>query len=509
MANYLFNELTIKKNQLHCEDCLTVLLKLKEARVKVDLIYLDPPFNSNRIYNIIFRDKGGGKVQQAVFADTFANRNIQQLAFDLEYFLQDERMDEAIRIFLKAWIEPLRQQNKPSDRRLLSYLIYMAQRLIAMRDVLSDTGTIYYHCDPTVSHYIKIIMDGIFKRENFRNEIVWCYQPGSHSKNDFGKKHDVLFRYSKTDNYHLDDTDIKEPYAEATLTRLKYKGAREKNVDKVMNRGGRRPVDYWYYTSLQGNAKESKGYNTQKPLSLLNRIIQSSCPPDGIVLDPFCGCGTTIDSAVDNKRKWIGIDVSEYAVDVITNTLLERRGISKDYYELSYANPESIEKYKKMTPLEKQDFAIRAVGGTPNDRHSGDEGIDGDMVIHLGIGEDKDMWGKMVFSVKTGKQCKPENVRELLGTMAGNRYNMAGLIVDCDPTSKMLEAAEKAGQIKYHHYGNETFPPDIYDQLQILSIDQIINQKLVFDTPYTLKEIKQHRDKQTGARQVALDADII
>lgn len=490
-------------NRLYCEDCLPVLMRLKEEGIKVDLIYLDPPFNSNRSYNVIFRNVKGDPVQQIAFADTFDNRNVRQLALDIDAILNDGRINQVTRTFLQAWLEPLKQQNRPSDRRLLSYLIYMTQRLLAMKDVLSDTGSIFYHCDPTASHYIKIIMDGIFGRDNFRNEIIWCYtRMSSKNQRQLSRAHDVIFRYSKGSKWYFDVDPIRVPYAEGSkkregMTLNKLGSGYSKEGVTVLNPIGKFPED-WIVDVPYLRGKERKGYDTQKPIKLLNKIIQSSCPPNGIVLDPFCGCGTTIDSAVDNQRQWIGIDISYYATDIIKATLLERRGVKEgEHYKLNYGNPETIEKYRRMNALEKQDFAIRAVGGIPNDKHTGDGGIDGEMTIHLGYDEDgKDKWGKMVFSVKTGKQRTPSLVRELIGTMKANNYDMAGLIVDADPTEEMLSTARKLGAIKYVH--SENSPPDFHDRVQILTTDQIINHDERFDTPYTMRDIMRYREKSAA-----------
>ena len=159
-----------------------------------------------------------------------------------------------------------------------------------------EFGTIYIHCDWHISHYLKIEMDKIFGHNNFRNEIIWYYPFGNHGKKDFGRKHDTIFRYSKTKDYVFNIKDILLPYKSSTLERLKYKGAREKNINKVIKRGGRLPYDVWDFGIVQGNSKESVNYPTQKPEALLDRIIKASSNMKDVVLDPMCGCGTTIAS---------------------------------------------------------------------------------------------------------------------------------------------------------------------------------------------------------------------
>jgi len=182
-------------------------------------------------------------------------------------------------------------------------LIYMAIRLIEMKRLLKPSGSIYLHCDPTSSHYLKLLMDSIFNKDRFINEIVWSYGLGGSSKNNFSKKHDVLFFYSKTKNYIF-----YKPFIYATSNRMagKMKGM----------------LDVWSdIPSLNNNAKERTGYPTQKPLTLLRRIIKSSSGKNSIVLDPFCGCATACIAAELEHRQWIGIDISEKAADLVRDRM--------------------------------------------------------------------------------------------------------------------------------------------------------------------------------------------
>jgi len=196
------------------------------------------------------------------------------------------------------------------------FLDYLTIRIIEMRRVLKLTGTIYIHCDWHISHYLKVEVDKIFGYNNFRNEIIWYYPFGSHGKKDFGRKHDTILRYSKTKDYIFNTKDILIPYKTSTLERLKYKGAREKDLDKVIRRGGRLPYDVWNFGIVQGNSKECVKYPTQKPEELLDRIIRASSNIGDIILDPMCGSGTSLTIAKKLSRRWIGIDKSKNSVKI-------------------------------------------------------------------------------------------------------------------------------------------------------------------------------------------------
>ena len=197
------------------------------------------------------------------------------------------------------------------------YLLYMSIRLIEMKRVLKETGSIYYHCDNHLSHYIKNVMDKIFENKNFKNEIVWCYRGAGYPKKDFGRRHDILFRYSKGNDYIFNLDAVREPYAESTKERFKYYiGNKRKGRDfgiQTLNIKGKQPDDWWQIQPIAPSSKERTGYPTQKPLNLLERIIKASSNEGDVVLDPFCGCATTCIAGEKLNRQWVGIDVSEKA----------------------------------------------------------------------------------------------------------------------------------------------------------------------------------------------------
>ncbi len=268
----------------------------------VDLIYLDPPFNSNANYAAPIGSKAAG----AEFKDVWTLSDL-----DVE------------------WLDLLQNKNKPLWRVIMatqrdsdkSYLIYMAVRLLEMKRLLKPTGSIYLHCDPTMSHYLKIMMDVIFGRKNFINEIVWYYKTGGAGKRWLGRKHDIILSYGKTTSYQF------YPQKEKSYIAHKYGFSNiEIFEDKV---GPYRMVtmrDVWDISALRGNQPESTGFRTQKPLKLLERIIKVSSNEGDLVFDPFCGCATTCVAAELLDRNWVGIDISEKAYELVNFRLRQNQG---------------------------------------------------------------------------------------------------------------------------------------------------------------------------------------
>ena len=286
----------------------------------VDLIYIDPPFFTGKNWECVFGD------EPRWFRDTWAG------------------MDD--------------------------FMLMMEEVLRNCHRLLKDTGSMYVHMDWHAVHYVKVVMDKIFGYNNFRNEIIWQYQPGSAGKKDFGRKHDTILRYSKTDNYVFYPNAIREPYSPKTLERLQHNGAREKNMDKVLERGGRIPIDVWYYPTLQGNSKERLGYPTQKPESLLERIIKASSSKGDIVLDPMCGCGTCIAVADRLGRNFIGIDFSEIGCMLVAERVKMPKsniiGLNLDFAFVG-----------RMTPSDFQSWVCRRLLGQRSRSDVNDMGIDG------------------------------------------------------------------------------------------------------------------------------------
>ena len=497
------------KNILHCGDCRIVLKKMIAKKQKVDLIYLDPPFNSNRIYNLVFRrdwkaGKKGKAAQQKVFEDMWDYTNqTEQMMLDFRVMLDKAEISPSVRSFLKAWIEPLSTGTR-KERKLVAYLVYMTERLILMKGVLKDPGTIYYHCDSHAGHYIKIIMDGIFGRDNFKNEIVWCYSGGGIPKRDYPRKHDTIFRYTKGKGYTF-NVEYK-PYKENTQEVGKHSTL---SGGKPINLKRGTPVTDWWtdIKTVTGWSRENTGYKTQKPIPLLKRIIAASCPSRGVVLDPFCGCGTSCIAAHALKKKWIGIDISYYAIREVKRRLKEEVGAEeKQSYELIRGIPKDFQSYLALNPYEKQDKLIQMVGGSPNLKKSGDGGVDGVLTIHLGIDEQgNDRWGEVVFSVKTGQAGTPNDVRALKGMLVdlrgggGGRYAIGCLIIEKDITDGLQDEAERARQLKYVIKKN--YPASYYDRVQILTAADIIINQERFNLPFSADDFQKLRNFERRQQQ--------
>ena len=254
--------------------------------VSVDLVYLDPPFCTGRDFGS-FTDKWkDGEV---------SDNSLTQVA--------------------------LETHGKP----MAAYLSFMKPRMLELHRVLKDTGSIYLHCDPTASHYLKLLMDAIFEAGNFRNEITWCYRGGGVPKSDFARKHDILLRYGKGKTITFNVDAVRIPYSADSVERLKYKARSFRDSGTYdnykQNPFGKHPEDWWEIQPIMPSSKERISYPTQKPLALLDRIIKASSNEGDVVLDPFCGSGTTLLAAKKLKRKWIGIDVNEEVSQIIEGRL--------------------------------------------------------------------------------------------------------------------------------------------------------------------------------------------
>jgi DNA modification methylase len=318
-------------------DCLFVLGH-DIAPESVDLIYLDPPFFT-------------GKVQKGKW-----HPDAMEVSYEDSKQFWAEKAD-VMREKAPAWLRHIALKRP----EFASYLYYMMERLEACHKVLKKTGSIYLHCDYRASHYLKMVMDEVFGDENFRNEIVWVYtRPGTKFQKQFPRTHDTILWHSKSDKWTFNAEDIRIPYAKSTIERGKYSIATSKvtpGIDKrVLPQSGKCPESWWAMPMLQGNERERLGYPTQKPERVLERIIKASSNEGDLVLDPFCGCGTTVIVASKLNRKFIGIDkdTSERrpgelptAFTVIKNRSHElfsqSRYISRDLGEVLEMNPRQFE----------------------------------------------------------------------------------------------------------------------------------------------------------------------
>jgi DNA modification methylase len=281
----------------------------------IDLIYLDPPFNSNRDYNLYRENESRPATNRKAFTDTWKWDDTSEYAITQIRELSPE---------LHSMVEGLVQGLESTP--VAAYLVMMTPRLLEIHRVLKNTGSLYLHCDPTSSHYLKIILDRIFGAAYFRNEIAWSYKGGGRSNKHFARKHDTILFYTKSNTWTFNYRDI-------LVDRTKRTYFTDENGDRYWLKYGKRyylkhegkvPEDWWAdIDPLHGPYKERLGYPTQKPLALLERIIRASSNEGEIVLDPFCGCGTTLVAAEQLGRNWIGIDISKDAIEITEKRLRE------------------------------------------------------------------------------------------------------------------------------------------------------------------------------------------
>jgi DNA modification methylase len=452
-------------NKLYYGDNLDVLSRYVRDE-SVDLVYLDPPFNSNQDYNILFAERDGSRsaAQIKAFGDTWKWDRAAAGSYieTVEAGGPVSQAMQAFRTFL-------------GESDMLAYLSMMAPRLKELRRVLKSDGSIYLHCDPTASHYLKMLMDAVFGPDNFQNEVVWWYRKWSKSTNHFLRNHDVLLFYSKSAGHKFNI--LRVPLAASTLKR--FGGKRQDFADEARTRkittdedseGGFRP-DVWSINLLPAAAAERLGYPTQKPLALLDLVVQASSKPGDVVLDPFCGCGTTLAAAQTLSRKWIGIDITHLAITLIRHRLRDAYGARiQRTYEI-IGEPVSLpdaEVLARDDPYQFQWWGLGLVGARPVEGKKGaDKGIDGRLYFH----DDPTATKQIVFSVKAGV-LHATYVRDLRGVMEREKADIAVLISMDQPTQRMRSEAASAGF--YRAPSGKRYP-----RMQLLTISDLLNGKTV------------------------------
>ncbi len=450
-------------NLLAYGDNLDVLTRhIKEE--SVDLVYLDPPFNSNADYNVLFAQQDGtpAAAQIKAFGDTWRWDDAAVAAYtDLVEAGGDiARTMQAFRTLLGR-----------SD--MLAYLSMMAPRLLRLHSVLKPTGSIFLHCDPSASHYLKVLLDGVFGAGNFRNEIAWCYTGPSNTKRWFPRKHDTILFYVKDDRAsQFDPNAVRIPYKEESFT-MGGKGslaARNRDGDHTTGREaqlakGKVVEDYWTDIPSLSVSHERLGFPTQKPMALVRRMIAATTKPDDVVLDPFCGCGTAIDAAEIMGRRWIGIDVTHHAIGLIKHRLATQYGPGMATTYRVIGEPTTSEDaaiLAKDDPYQFQAWALGLVGARTPVKPGGDGGIDGQAYFH---DFDGGPTRRIVFSVKGG-HIVPAFVRDLRGVVDREAADMAVLISLDQPTAGMRAEAMDAG---YYSSSAGRFP-----RLQLRTVGELL-----------------------------------
>lgn len=540
------------RNTLYYGDNLNILREhIKDN--SIDLIYLDPPFNSNRSYNVLFKDESGHEAESQItaFEDTWHwNTKTEQTYQELVTHSSTG---------VSNIISALRQSI--GTNQMMAYLVMMAARLVELHRVLKPTGNLYLHCDPTASHYLKIVMDAIFGPENFQNEIVWKRKTGrgetTHKSSRFGNSIDILLFYSKSvsnifhpqfnfeakgyNEYiekfykHTDEkgrrfriADLSSPSPRPNLM-YEYKGykppkngwaiSREKmeQWDKEgrlyfpKDTNGRiqrkrfldelkgKPIQNLWddIEMISSQSAERLGYPTQKPIVLLERIIQASSNPDDLVLDPFCGCGTTIAAAQKHGRHWIGIDITHLSIALQKYRLKDMFGlVEKKDYDVK-GEPEDVQSAQQLAHDDRYQFQwwalslvkARPINGVSKEGKKGsDKGIDGVIAfIDDATGKSK----RVLVQVKSGK-VKSGDIRDLSGTIEREDAAMGVFITLEDPSRDMITEAVSTGF--YHSLG---WSKD-YPKLQILTIADLLSGTNVQMPPLSIT-FKQAEEVKTGA----------
>ena len=425
-----------------------------EAR-KIDLCYIDPPFNSKRNYNVIYHDSVADKrVAQQGFSDVWSKYNFDQERNELEVLNHYTSGPTPKHKQIESYLDCIKDIATESH---VSYLHFMAVRVWYIWLLLKNTGSLYLHCDPTMSHYLKQLCDIIFGTQNFRNEIVWSYQTGGVSKRWFGKKHDVIFFYSKTEDYFLDLEKVKEERTAEVLRRIR---TGTKNATRAENEE-RLPFDVWDIQALNAMANERKGYPTQKPEALLERIILASSQEGELVVDFFAGCGTAPRVAERFGRRWLAFDKQVAGVRIIeqdaqNNKLtLIRKQFSETTYENQYliseglpADAAQLRAYLKKShrTYDIQRIAIEyCLGGVCNEKQGSDGGQDGWVNFNVG-GNSKDIRRYIIEVDSSQSGITLDKVRARVGMLRKEEHNKKGLVIISESfTTGMRKEAEALG----------------------------------------------------------------
>lgn len=511
------------KNVLYYGDNLDIL-RHHIADESVDLIYLDPPFNSSRSYNVLFRESNGTEAPALIraFEDSWTwDRKAVETLQELPQTAPTSLVD-----LLRAFVPFL------GHSPMMAYLVMMAIRLVELRRVLKPTGSIYLHCDPTASHYLKMVMDAVFGPKNYWNEITWKRANAHNDPKRFGRITDIILYYSKTTKrvWNTQYTPYREEYykshfkkngsgryyrtmpldaprhgegSEALLYEWHGKwpapsrtwGVRREVMEEYERKGLIRytrtgtPTLLCYADKMPGvplqdiwtdippinpQAKERLGYPTQKPLALLQRIIQASSNEGDLVLDPFCGCGTTVDAAQHLGRSWIGIDITHIAISLIRRRLQDRYGEDVQFQVIGEPKDEgSARALAEQDRYQFQSWALDQIDARPAQEKKGaDQGVDG-VIFFCDDGENI---RRAIIQVKSG-HVGVGQIYSLLGTL--NQQNddkeraPIGLFLTLEqPTKPMIKEAASAG-----FYPHPLIPDKRFPRIQILTVRDLFEGK--------------------------------
>ncbi|WP_407538922.1 DNA methyltransferase [Deinococcus radiomollis] len=515
----------VKPNRRLCLGDNLQVLREGIADESVDLVYLDPPFNSAADYNVLFRDQGDHQdsAQVMAFTDTWHwGPDDEQLLLELT-----QRNGEVAR-FLSDTVTRLGRND------LSAYLVMMGARLVELRRVLKPTGSLYLHCDPTASHYLKTVLDVIFGPQNFRNEIIWKRTSAHSDAKIWGRISDTILFYTVSNDFtwnpqyvqhdaeyikakfSQDDhdgrgayqlTDMRSPsvrpnlqyewngfkphpngwaYKLETMQKLHDEGRIWYPSDKTKRPRLKRYLkeslgvllnNIWTdIPPLNSQAQERLGYPTQKPVALLERILNASTNPGDVVLDPFCGCGTTVCAAEKLNRNWIGIDITHLSVALIKARLRRDFGLEPTDYQ-EEGTPTTVQGAQYLFEQDPFQFQFWILGeiaaqpfgasaGSKKGKKGADGGIDGQMFF---LRPDGGKVEKVIVSVKGGKNLNAGMVRDLAGVLTKEDAAIGIFICLAPPTAGVLKEAMQQGG---YEYGGKVF-----QRVQVLTVQNILNGK--------------------------------
>jgi len=510
----------LKTNVLYYGDNLEILRKHIPDE-SIDLIYLDPPFNSQAGYNVLFRETSGepSAAQIKAFSDTWHWDAAAQRTFE---GIISSAPDQVARM-----IGALREFIGPND--VMAYLVMMTARLLELRRVLNSRGSIYLHCDPTASHYLKVVMDTIFGKRNFVNEVVWkrttAHSDTKQGAKHLGRSHDTVLAYAKTDHYNWNQkyTAYDEHYLQSKYRFVDAESGRRYRLGDLTGPRGAAKGNpkyeflgverYWRYSRermeqllregrivqtkpgavpqykryldemlgqpvqdiwtdiwpINPMAKERLGYETQKPLALLERVIEMGSNEGDLVLDPFCGCGTAVVAAHKLGRRWIGIDITYLAITVMKERLQDSfPGIQIEVV----GEPVDVGGARALADQDRYQFqwwALGLVNAKPvgDDRKKGaDRGIDGVIGFVEAGGKAK----RIVVQVKSG-HVNAAHVRDLKGTMEREKAEM-GLFITLEPSTEPMRREAVSAGFYHSELWNEDYP-----RIQICTIEDLLAGK--------------------------------
>ena len=532
-------------NSLYYGDNLDILRRYVRDE-SADLIYLDPPFNSNQTYNVLFQERDGSQSASQIkaFGDTWHWDETAARSYE-ETVEAGGQVAEAMQAFRKLL----------GTNDMLAYMSMMAPRLVGLRRVLKPTGGLYLHCDPTASHFLKLLMDAVFGSANFRTEIIWkrtsAHSDTKQGRQQHGRIHDVLLFYTKTGDWNWNPvyTEYDREYIENFYRFIEPGTGRRYRKDNLAGPGGAAKGNpqyevmgvtrYWRYSKermqelirqgriiqtkpgsvpaykryldempgvplqdlwtdirpIGSQAAERLGYPTQKPVALLERIIQSGSNEGDVILDPFCGCGTTIAAAQKLGRRWIGIDITQLAISLIRYRMGDSFG--KDCRFEVIGEPTSLPDATALAeqdPYQFQWWALGLVRARPADEKKGaDRGIDGRRYFH---DEKGGKTKQIIFSVKAG-HVTVSHIRDLVGVISREKAEIGAFLSLEPPTSPMRREAASAGFYKS--------PWGKHPRIQLLTIEDLLGGKSIDypqATDVTFKKAQRVRSRPAEKQKI-------